>query len=194
VTARLGWSPHRAIAIDSNPVLTQEARKRHALQVVQSELDCAPLASGSVNAVCVLDVFADDVDPHGILLEAKRLLSQGGHLIVNVPGHPWLWSTTDVALRNRRRYTRATLRSELEAAGFEVVWCSHVFSWLVLPVWLLRWGKSRAPRLGIEFEAPFIDRLALILGWIERMFLRFSTLPLGTSVLAIARQRPLRAK
>jgi dolichyl-phosphate beta-glucosyltransferase len=188
VTAKLGWSPRRAIVIDSNPELVREARRRHALQVVQSDLELVPLTSASVNVVCVLDVLEHLYEPSATLREAHRLLSPGGHLIVNVPGHPRLWSASDEVLGHVRRYTRTTLRAELEREDFDVLWCSHVFSWLVVPVWLLR-HRNRAPQLGVNVDSALVDRCALVLAWLERALLRFATLPFGTSVLAVASPR-----
>jgi hypothetical protein len=86
------------------------------------------------------------------------------------------------------------LRTKLEQEGFEVLWCSHVFSWLVLPVRLRRHGHVRGPELGVDVDSALVDRWALLLGWVERVVLRFVTLPVGTSVLAVARPRKPRSQ
>jgi dolichyl-phosphate beta-glucosyltransferase len=194
VTAKLGWSPRRAIVVESNPELVSTARRRHSLEVVQGELEHVPVASACAHVVCLLDVVEHLAEPGKTLREAHRLLTADGHLIVNVPGHPRLWSAADVALGHVRRYTRATLRTELEQEAFEVLWCSHVFSWLVLPVRLRRRRNVRGPELGVDVDSALVDRWALLLGWVERLVLRFVTLPVGTSVLAVARPRKPRGR
>src|SRR4029078_7032745 len=142
-------------------------------------------AAGCVGVVCALDVLEHLAEPRATLREAHRLLADDGYLVVNVPGHPRLWSESDVVLGHLRRYTRASLRKELDAAEFEVVWCSHVFSWLVLPVSVFRRRLAGVRPLGLDVDSSFVDRTALLLSWLERQLLRRVTLPVGTSVLAV---------
>ena len=88
-----------------------------------------------------------------------------------------------------RRYSRVALRADLEHAGFEVVFVSHVFSWLVLPVWARRRLSSGATPLGLDIATPAIDAAALFLTRLERAIVTHASLPLGTSVLCVATAR-----
>jgi hypothetical protein len=107
---------------------------------------------------------------------------------VNVPGHPRLWSAADDALGHVRRYTRASLRAELEAQGFEVLFLSHVFSWLLVPVWARRRSHAGEPQLGLDVESRAVDATALLLTRLERAVINRMALPFGTSVLCVARR------
>jgi len=63
---------------------------------------------------------------------------------------------------------------------------SHVFSWLVAPVWVQR-RTTRDPQrqLGLDTTSPVIDRAAMVLTAVERSVVRHVPLPFGTSILAV---------
>ena len=190
VTALLGWAPERVAVLEGNAALVGQARRAHGLAGVQAEVGQLPVAGGSAEVVCLLDVIEHLVDPVSALREAGRALSPEGRLVVNVPAHRWLWSAADESLGHIRRYTRSSLRSELAAAGLEPVLLSHVFSWLVLPVWVTRrMSAGGDAELGLDRTSFVIDRAAMVLTALERSLLRRVSVPLGTSVLCVARRR-----
>ena len=105
---------------------------------------------------------------------------------MTVPGHRFLWSAVDEALGHERRYTRAGLRRELERTGFEVACLTHVFSWLLPPMWVKRrLAPGGEPELGFDVRSAAIDRAARMLTAAERAVVQRVALPFGTSVLAV---------
>ena len=75
------------------------------------------------------------------------MLAPGGRLVVTVPARPRLWSAADETLGHKRRYTRWLPREQVAAHGFESRTLTHIFSWLVLPVWVKRrLAPAAAPR------------------------------------------------
>ena len=189
VTAMLGWPHDHTLLVEGNAELARQALHRHGLTVVRSDLVDIPLATGSASVVCLLDVLEHLPHPGEALAEARRLLGAGGHLIVNVPGHPRLWSAADEALGHVRRYSRVALRAELEREGFDILFLSHVFSWLVAPVWVRRRLPGGDTPLGLDIASPAIDAAALLLTRLERAVVTRVSLPLGTSVLCVATPR-----
>jgi SAM-dependent methyltransferase len=185
----IGWRSDRVVVVEGNADLAGQARTAHGLAAVRADVGRVPLAGGRAEVVCLLDVIEHVAEPVAALREAARLLAPGGRVVVNVPAHRWLWSAADDELGHLRRYTRRTLVEELRAAGLEPVLISHVFSWLVPPVWLRRRVTGRAQaELGLDVQSPPIDRAAMVLTAVERLGVGRLSSPLGTSVLAVARR------
>jgi len=186
VTSMLGWDPARVVVLEGNEALVSRAGRR-GLGGVRATVDRLPLPDSSVEVVCLLDVIEHLSDPRRALAEAVRVLVPGGRLVVNVPAHQWLWSAADEALGHHRRYSRRTLRAELEGAGLRPILLTHVFSWLVPPVWATRrFSRGGQPELGLDKTSALVDRTAMVLTAIERTAVGRIGLPFGTSVLAVA--------
>lgn len=187
VTTMLGVPPQRLVSVDGSEVLCRRARSRHGLLTAVAMGEAIPLRDGAAGVVTLLDVIEHLDRPEDVLREAKRILDGEGRLVVAVPAHSWLWSGADVYLGHRRRYSRRLLRQHIEASGFRVLWISHVFSWLVVPVWLARRLQTDPEgQLGLGQTGAVIDPIALVLCRLERALVRLCPLPLGTSILCVA--------
>jgi SAM-dependent methyltransferase len=189
VTAMVGWDPDAVAVLEAGDALVHHARHVNGMPAVRAAVAPVPLAATSVDVVCLLDVIEHLPDPAPALAEAARVLRADGRLVVNVPAHQWLWSSADVHLGHHRRYDRRMLLAQLGAAGFEPVLLTHVFSWLVPPVWVerrLRKAGDEAPPLGLDRSSFLIDRAAMVLTTVERLLLGRVPLPFGTSLLCVA--------
>ena len=109
-----------------------------------------------------------------------ELLAPGGHVLVLVPAHRWLYSKCDQNLGHRRRYSPEELGSKMEAAGFKVVMLKQFNRLGVLGWWVnkLRGRATLSPRDMRTFE-----RLLPIAKLLEMV----TPLP-GLSVLAVGRK------
>ncbi len=153
------------------------------------------------SGILLLDVIEHLPDDARVLMHVGAALDTGGFVIVSVPAFQSLWSPWDDVEKHKRRYTRQSLARVLEGAGFEVLRKTYFFAPLffaALGMKVLRTlrqaGLGAAPvaSMGELTEAKNVDALnRLMLGLLspERRWLPTHSLPLGTSVLAIARKR-----
>lgn len=129
------------------------ARARGVGPVICATLKDAGLAPGSIGAAGLFDVIEHIEDEATALREVWRILEPGGRLFVTVPAYQWLYSADDEAAGHFRRYTAASLRRALEAAGFRVEFATYLFLFLPPVVFALRTLPSR---LGLRV-APAAD-------------------------------------
>lgn len=189
VSAQLGWNRDRLAIVEGNAALARRAGAAHDLRATRGRVDQLPFRDRSIDVVCLLDVIEHIPDPRPTLAEARRALTPGGLLVVTVPAHRWLWSAADDFLGHQRRYSRRMLTTELTAAGFQPLIVTHIFSWLVAPTWLVRRVTNRgSAEVGYDKSSPLIDRAAAVLTGAERALVGRVSVPIGTSVLAVARR------
>ena len=151
------------------------------------------------------DVVEHIEDSVGFLRTMRENTIPGGTVIIAVPAFQWLWSNEDIDADHFRRYTRHSIRRELEDAGWSVHQTSYFFSLLVLPIALLRslpWrlGFRKSREEGVAIDAARIQRehasgskgLAKLaqraFSWEIPWILKGRSLPIGSSVIAIAKK------
>ena len=155
----------------------------------------------SFDVVTALDVIEHNQDDAAILHEVHRVVKPGGHTVVTVPAFMWLWSHNDDINAHIRRYTTGELRGKLEAAGFRVRRMTYN-NFFVFPMAaaliLARRGRDSEPELAshhlsedeyqVEMEpaSPPVNTVLTGVGWVEAQVLRWISLPVGTSIIAIA--------
>ena len=71
----------------------------------------------------VLEHITDDL---ATLIAINEQMKVGSILAIYVPAFPILFSDLDRSVNHVRRYTKRDLKSKVEAAGFEVFYCSYV--------------------------------------------------------------------
>jgi SAM-dependent methyltransferase len=79
------------------------------------------LADEQLDTIICLNVLEHIAPDEGVLDHFYRMLPSGGHAIILVPQHPWLYAPVDKVLGHERRYTADELRDKLTQAGFKVV-------------------------------------------------------------------------
>jgi hypothetical protein len=140
----------------------------------------------------VLEHIPDDV---GALVALRAQLDPGGVLLLTVPAWQALWSSFDEASGHVRRYSPDHLSGMLARCGYAVEYLTLFMLPLFPLLWAARvWRRSKhgAERMSEELQPPRIlnDGLGRILR-LERAWLHAGrrTLPVGTSILAVARAR-----
>ncbi len=178
------------------------ARRRVKLPLVQGDM-LKPPFEPCFNMLCMFDVLEHLPDDIGILQSARKLLLDGGRILLTVPADPCLWSYFDTASHHYRRYTSADLEQKLACAGYEVEFISpYMFSIYPL-VRLIRrltgGGRDGQPLDEEQIEKKSTGELAIIPVVNEILFWVLSQeagwlasgrrFPVGTSLLAVARMK-----
>lgn len=181
----------RGFGVDLSPEAVRLARGRGAITTRASVL-ALPFRDTTFDLVTSFDVLyhAWVGDDRAAVRELVRVTRPGGLVLVRVPALRLLWGAHDEAVCSRHRYTRGELEQLLSAAGLTVLRASYCNS-LLFPLLLLRRTLDRLTGrhgsdvgfLPAPFEALFKGLLLL-----EARLLRFSSLPIGASVIALARK------
>jgi 2-polyprenyl-3-methyl-5-hydroxy-6-metoxy-1,4-benzoquinol methylase len=185
-TRRLLRHADSVVGLDGHAAaLERAARSSSDVVWVQGDVASTPFADRQFDVICLLDVL-EHTEPRALLAETARLLTPGGLLLLSVPAFPSLWSAIDTAAGHRCRYTRETLRREVEQAG--LVWQSAThfqMTWFPL-LWIARRVVRLAPR---RQRAPASALAALLRGvnLAEVRLTAGASLPWGTSLIAEAR-------
>lgn len=121
---------------------------RHALErgvqkVIWGTMEDAAFESQSLPAASAFDVIEHLPDDRAFLQRVHERLVPGGRFYCTVPAGPGLWSSDDVYSGHFRRYRESALRQTLEQAGFSIEFCTHLFGWLTVPVFMCRVLPSR---------------------------------------------------
>lgn len=138
----------------------------------------------------VLEHIDDDV---GVLRGLHGALRVGGHLLLTVPQHRWLWSDADDYAHHIRRYRRREMLERVEGAGFRVLRASS-FVTSLLPLMLVsrlrRGSKGSFDDLASELVPPRpINRsLEWMLDRECDLITRGVNLPAGGSLVVVARR------
>jgi SAM-dependent methyltransferase len=169
------------------------------LQVARSRTNCT-LVHGDANhppfsrefaVVGMFDVLEHLPDDTGVLQRMSEILLPGGTLLLTVPADPALWSYFDEASQHVRRYTLPELEQKLTAVGFQVDFISHFMLPLHPVMRLFRGIGRRRGAAGVERDLKVVPVFNDILYWSLRQEHRFlrrqKQLPVGTSIVAVAR-------
>jgi SAM-dependent methyltransferase len=183
-----------AIGIDASPEALHFCRRRGIESLARGTAQALPTGPESVDVVLALDLLEHLQDDRAAAREFARVLRPGGVLIATVPALPELWSEHDEALAHVRRYRAARLRSILSDADFRIERLSYAITGLLAPIALLRLVQRVLPRKRGAPQTAFIvpprpiNKLLILLLRLERMWLSRFNLPVGVSLVVVARR------
>jgi 2-polyprenyl-3-methyl-5-hydroxy-6-metoxy-1,4-benzoquinol methylase len=129
------------------------ALKRGVRHVICSTLEQASLKPNSLLAAGMFDVIEHIEDDVAFLKMVHSSMPSRGHVYITVPAYQALWSHNDEYAGHFRRYTLNSLKKNLQAAGFEPVYKTYIFSVLIIPILIFRTVaqklfKSKAENVG----------------------------------------------
>jgi SAM-dependent methyltransferase len=180
-----------SIGLDFSPLALQFCRQRGLQRLVRADVQDLPLAADQFDVITALDL-AEHVERDEVLFsEIFRALKPGGHLVITVPAHPYLWSEHDEALYHFRRYRRGEFRERILQAGFRLNRLSYCITFTFPPIVAFRWlqrlrPKSQRPKTHLIALPRWANRLILATVEIEALLLKWINLPFGVTLLAVA--------
>jgi ubiquinone/menaquinone biosynthesis C-methylase UbiE len=184
----------RAAGIDITFSGLAYARRQGERLVARASAFTLPFSVNTFDLVTSFDVIYafDDRQAAAALSEMHRVLRPGGHLLLNVAALPVLRGNHSVLGGEVQRYTRRGLRRHLQRAGFQVRRLTYTNA-SILPIVA---GVRFAQRLrghresNAEMTVPAAPINAALSGLLalEASALRVMDMPLGSSLLALARK------
>jgi glycosyltransferase involved in cell wall biosynthesis len=134
----------RLLCVDNDPLYVEMLNWRlgHLENARILRLDLADAAAyaalkqESVDTIVCLNVLEHIKADEQVLRAYYELLEPGGHAIILVPAHMWLYGPCDAAIGHERRYTQAELHTKMQKVGFEIVQMNE-FNRLGVPGWWL---------------------------------------------------------
>jgi len=173
------------------------ARRRTCCWLVQADISRSPLKIPA-DVIGLFDVLEHLRDDRMVLADLYLLLKPGGALVLTVPACTALWSYFDEASHHFRRYEVKELQEKLAEAGFEVEYLTYYMMGIYPLVWALRRLTCRKPRTAQGAHEMSLDELKVVpglngilrflLSWEAPLLAARLRLPLGTSLLAVARK------
>lgn len=187
----------RAYGFDLSPHGLEFARGYGQARIAQASVTHIPFQNGAFDLVTMFDVLytLDEHQEAAAVAEALRVLRPGGTIIVNVAALGVLRGQHSLFGGEVRRSTRRRLRALLKRNGFEVQRLTYTNASL-FPLMLVLRTAQRAMGLATPEEsgtdvkippAPINGVLSALL-WCEARALRRADMPIGSSLLCVARK------
>lgn len=130
-----GWA---VVVVEPGQRGAENSRKRGVSHVVCATTRSAGFNSETMPAIGVFDVVEHIEDDLSFLRHLWDLLSCEGMLYLTVPAFQELWSQEDVDAGHFRRYSIKQMENRLIQAGFNIVYSTYIFKWIVVPIGIFR--------------------------------------------------------
>jgi len=169
-------------------LVTAADRTDGAIHVQPFDVEFAP--QHRYDLMLFLDVLEHIPNAGAAVAHAASLMEPGGVVLVTVPAYRHLWTTHDDLNHHVTRYTRSEL-VQLLSPAFDVEHARHFFRW-VHPAKIVQRaleGVLRPAPAPPSIPSPPLNGMMYAMSRIEEAVLSWSTLPVGSSLLAVARKR-----
>ncbi len=193
LSARYGW---RVTALDLSRIGLDYAKHQGLSRLVQGDITQLPFRTEGFDALISLDSIAHLCEGFEAVAfrEFARVLRPRGLIVLRTSALASLHSRHSQHTLERQRFTRARLLSEIEHAGFRVLFSTYVNSLLLPAAWLKFriWEPlvSAPPASGVLPVAAWLNRLLCCFLSMEAKWIRHGgSFPLGQTLLFIAEKQ-----
>jgi SAM-dependent methyltransferase len=174
----------------------QLCAKHTNVPLYQLDAQRTPFADDQYDVVGLFDVIEHIDDDQAALREMYRICKPGGRIILTVPAHKWFWSYSDRIRCHKRRYSKKELYYKLRQASFVVERLSFFMLSLFLPLSLYRRLRNIRAQTAHTLSSltetqtiPLINEVLLSILRQEKWLIKHTALPMGTSLVAVARKK-----
>lgn len=182
----------KARGVDMSEHALEFCRRRGLQSVSLHTAGELPFGDQNFDLLTAFDVIEHIPDDRAALTEFRRVLRPGGWLLIYTPALPWLYNEHDRIVHHQRRYMGGELTEKLTTAGYQMHHQAYVNGFVLPLVLLARLLAKFGPKdRHQEMEVPSAP-INTILGWIcrlEQHLVRRSALPIGMSLVALARKK-----
>lgn len=142
-TWRMQRKGYKVALLEPSLKACKNAKKRGVKTVICGTLEQQNIEDDSVPQIFLLDVLEHIEHDIEFLKLIRRKLVQGGKILITVPALQILWSSEDDEAGHYRRYTVKQLKENASKSGFRVCYISYFFSFLFLPILIVRVGLEK---------------------------------------------------
>lgn len=149
-----------------------------------------PFQKETFKMIFCLDVLEHLDSDQEVILHFYNILEKQGYLFITVPAFRVLWSSRDLSLGHRRRYTRQHVKKKLENAGFKILRCNYInkfytplFMLLLVTAKILK--KDLLPK-DLAKPPRNINKILTKVLDIEMKFPKLFDIPIGMSLFCLA--------
>ncbi len=162
------------------------------MHLVQGNAMSLPFSNNAFDCVITLDVLYALEDDNEAAKEFSRVLKKSGLLIANLPAFQWLYSSHDVAVSGRRRYTRGKIVKILSENSFRIEKITYWNAVLFPLEAVIRIINIFLPRKYHESDLKCLPKpINIILTgivYLEAGLINIFNFPFGLSLFVVARK------
>jgi len=144
--------------------------------------------------VLMIDVIEHVDDDVALIGDYAQMAAPGTQFVISVPAFQFLWSSHDDFLDHRRRYTLASLKASVEAAGLEPVEMRYFFGLLFPAAACMRLadkilrGDKAPPRSALKPAPQWLNKSLVAIHDLERAALFPFNKLAGVSAFCLAKK------
>jgi 2-polyprenyl-3-methyl-5-hydroxy-6-metoxy-1,4-benzoquinol methylase len=192
---RIGANQKIGLEMDAGSV---ERGKSKSLDIRQTTdpNDFKYSAFGKFNLITLCDVIEHIDHDDQAIAGVYDALQPNGYALITVPALPSLWSAHDVRNHHFRRYVKTGLQKLFPADRWEILRTTYFSTFLLPMIWSYRTAKKllkgtdpNEAENDKKFGPPWIDATFLAIFRTECRCIRLASMPLGSSLLLVARRR-----
>jgi SAM-dependent methyltransferase len=161
------------------------------LKYKKGDIGSIRLKKNYYDLVCLFDVLyhRNIKQPSKILEKAYAALKTNGFLILTDSAFPEFSSHHDVLMHGARRFKLKGLTGNLEKAGFKVIMQSYIY-FLLFPLFIVERLLNKYIQFNTMTEIyPFINKNLYKICFLESLFLKYVSYPVGSSVIIKAQKQ-----